>query len=84
MSRSLFTGKYYLKIWSNPGIQDRPVEKIIVHEKYNAQTFSYDLAILKLIKPAEITDFVRPICLWAGPSNLELLVAQVGKFTLYI
>lgn len=68
-----------MKIWSNPGIQDRPVEKIIVHEKYNAQTFSYDLAIMKLIKPADITDFVRPVCLWEGTTTLETVVGKLGK-----
>lgn len=68
-----------MKIWSNPGIQDRAVEKIIVHEKYNAQTFSYDLAIIKLIRPAKITDFVRPVCLWEGAVNLETVVGKLGK-----
>nr|XP_023012927.1 uncharacterized protein LOC111502961 [Leptinotarsa decemlineata] len=74
----VYLGKYYLKIWSNPGIQDKNVEKIIVHPKYNSQTFSFDIAILKLSSPAKITDYVRPICLWNEQTDLGVVVGKAG------
>lgn len=72
-------GKFYLKTWSNPGIQDKQVKKIIVHPKYNSQTFSHDIAILKLISAVDITDYVRPVCLWEGPIGLESVIGKQGR-----
>ncbi|CAH1111806.1 unnamed protein product [Psylliodes chrysocephalus] len=74
----VYLGKYYLKVWSNPGIQDRQIEKIIVHQRYNSHTFSNDIAILKLNQPADITDFVRPVCLWNELNHLESVIAKQG------
>ncbi|KAJ8963550.1 hypothetical protein NQ314_005555 [Rhamnusium bicolor] len=74
----VYLGRFYLKTWSNPGIQDKHVGKIIVHPKYSAQTFSNDLAILKLTTPADITDYVRPICLWEEQISLEMVVGKQG------
>ncbi|KAJ8956093.1 hypothetical protein NQ318_016546 [Aromia moschata] len=75
----IYLGKHYLKTWSNPGsIQDRQVEKIIVHPKYSAQSFSNDLAILKLSSPAKISNYVRPICLWEDSVQLETVIGKQG------
>ncbi|CAG9770447.1 unnamed protein product [Ceutorhynchus assimilis] len=75
----IYLGKFYLQVWRSPGIQDKRVDKIMVHSKYNPQSFSNDIAILKLTEPAEITSYVRPVCLWEGQSNLEFVVNQMGS-----
>ncbi|XP_050502493.1 serine protease gd-like isoform X1 [Diabrotica virgifera virgifera] len=77
-SLMVYLGKYYLKVWSNAGIQDRQIEKIIVHQNYNSRTFNHDIAILKLIEPAEITNYVRPACLWEDNTSLESVIGRQG------
>ncbi|XP_030754650.1 prostasin-like [Sitophilus oryzae] len=77
----IYLGKYYLRVWSNPGIQYRKVESIIVHPKFNPMSFSNDIAVLKLSKRAEFTDYVRPICLWEGNNQLDRVVDHIGTVT---
>uniref|UniRef100_A0AAR5PRL4 Peptidase S1 domain-containing protein n=1 Tax=Dendroctonus ponderosae TaxID=77166 RepID=A0AAR5PRL4_DENPD len=74
----VYLGKFYLRIWKTPGIQDKRVDSITVHPKYNPHTFGNDVAVVKLAEPAELTNYVRPICLWEGNSKLDLLVDQLG------
>ncbi|RZC34687.1 limulus clotting factor C-like [Asbolus verrucosus] len=74
----VYLGKYYLKRWSNAGIQDKHVSKITVHPKYNAQTFNNDIAVIKLASPVEITNYVRPVCLWDEGLNLQAVVSKAG------
>ncbi|KAJ8963549.1 hypothetical protein NQ314_005554 [Rhamnusium bicolor] len=74
----VYLGKYYLKTWSSSAIQDKHVEKIIVHPNYSSQTYSNDLAILKLTTAADITDYVRPICLWEDQTSLEAVIGKQG------
>lgn len=47
--------------------------------EYNATSFFNDIAILKLVKEINFTDYVRPCCLWDGTSDLESIVDQAGK-----
>ncbi|KAI4455114.1 serine protease gd n-terminus [Holotrichia oblita] len=74
----VYLGKYYLKKWSNPGVQDHQVSKIIRHPQYDSKTYSNDIAVIKLSQPAEFTDFVRPICLWEGARDFNPLVGKFG------
>ncbi|XP_050308922.1 chymotrypsin-like elastase family member 2A [Anthonomus grandis grandis] len=74
----VYVGKFYLRTWRSPGIQDRRVDKIIIHPKYNPQVFGNDIAVLKLTEPAQLTSYVRPVCLWQGSNQLELVVNQTG------
>ncbi|XP_065167498.1 uncharacterized protein [Atheta coriaria] len=74
----VYLGKYYLKKWSNPGIQDSQVAAILPHPEYNSQTYANDIAILKLLNPATFSDFVRPICLWGDGQDLEGVLNKPG------
>ncbi|KRT86291.1 Trypsin, partial [Oryctes borbonicus] len=74
----VYLGKYYLKKWSNPGIQDHQVSRITRHPQYDSKTYSNDVAVLKLSHPAEFTDFVRPVCLWEGSKDFNQLVGKFG------
>ncbi|XP_021713120.1 serine protease 7 [Aedes aegypti] len=47
-----------------PPPQDIPIQQIIRHPKHNKPRLANDLALLKLLNPANITTpFVRPICI---------------------
>ncbi|KAJ3653082.1 hypothetical protein Zmor_018999 [Zophobas morio] len=74
----VYLGKYYLKRWSNPGIQDKHVEKITIHPKYNAQIFTNDIAVLKVASPVDVTNYVRPVCLWDEDTRLNAVTNRVG------
>ncbi|XP_075135100.1 transmembrane protease serine 5 [Leptodactylus fuscus] len=39
------------------------VEKIIYHQKYHDRTHDYDIALMKLEKPLNYSDSIRPVCL---------------------
>ncbi|CAN2388265.1 Transmembrane protease serine, partial [Pristimantis euphronides] len=39
------------------------VEKIIYHQKYDDRTHDYDIALMKLEKPLNYSDSIRPVCL---------------------
>nr|CAA41441.2 preproacrosin [Rattus sp.] len=43
--------------------QERYVQKIVIHEKYNAVTEGNDIALLKVTPPVTCGDFVGPGCL---------------------
>lgn len=74
----LYFGKYYLRRWSNPGIQDRQVTSIIKHPEYNGNTYSNDIALLKVGKEIEFNDYVRPLCLWEGSDDVGHVVDKLG------
>lgn len=59
-------------------IQDRDVSDIIVHRDYNNTIFHNDIALLKLGRPADITNYVRPVCLWEGNTDLNNVLDQLG------
>lgn len=45
------------------------IEKWILHENYNHDTTSHDIALLKLSQTPVVNDFVKPICL-GQPTNI--------------
>lgn len=73
----VYLGKYSLKTFGSE-TQDRDVETIRIHPEFNSSTFYNDIAILKLSRSVEITDYVRPVCLWEGDTNLEYLINKEG------
>ncbi|XP_029935278.1 transmembrane protease serine 7 [Myripristis murdjan] len=48
------------------------IQRIVVHEYYNARTFDYDVALLQLKKawPASLRPLVQPVCLPAPSQTL--------------
>ncbi|XP_031208917.1 acrosin isoform X2 [Mastomys coucha] len=53
--------------------QERFVQKIVIHEKYNAVTEGNDIALLKITPPVICGDFIGPSCLphfKAGPPQI--------------
>ncbi|XP_061631959.1 suppressor of tumorigenicity 14 protein homolog [Phyllopteryx taeniolatus] len=50
-------------------VQRRSVKTIVSHPDYNQMTFDYDIALLELSEPLDLTDTIQPICLPA-PSHV--------------
>ncbi|EGW14543.1 Acrosin [Cricetulus griseus] len=54
-------------------LQERYVQKIVIHEKYNVVTEGNDIALLKITPPVACGDFIGPGCLphfKAGPPKI--------------
>ncbi|CAG9831457.1 unnamed protein product [Diabrotica balteata] len=73
----VYFGKYNLRTFG-PETQDRDVSQITIHPNFNSSMFFNDIAIIKLSRPVEITDYVRPVCLWEDDTNLESIVNKDG------
>lgn len=74
----VFLGKYHLRKFSSKGIQNIQVQRIIMHPEYNYKTYVNDIAMIHLARPAEYTDYVRPVCLWSENVDLESVVHKEG------
>ncbi|XP_018571193.1 limulus clotting factor C-like isoform X1 [Anoplophora glabripennis] len=74
---SIGLGKYDLKTYEE-NFQHVGLLNIFVHPKYNPWKSYNDIAVLKLSSPVQITDYVRPSCLWDGDSNLENIIGREG------
>lgn len=48
-------------------VQDFKPQSITFHERYNNPRFKNDIAIIRLDRPADLNEFVLPICLVRGP-----------------
>ncbi|KAI4455190.1 modular serine protease [Holotrichia oblita] len=77
----IYLGKYYLNRWSNPGMQTHPVSTIMRHPQYNSANYANDIAVMKLLLPVEFTNFVRPICLWEGDTDISNVVGKSGEMS---
>ena len=47
------------------------IKKIILHEKYNKDTFDYDIALLRLEEPVTLSRLIRPICIPKNNNNYK-------------
>ncbi|XP_063907885.1 serine protease easter-like isoform X2 [Zophobas morio] len=56
---------------------DREVEKVVVHENYKLPGHHDDIALVRLKKEVEFSDFVQPLCL--PMTTQELTRSYVGK-----
>ncbi|KAJ8963548.1 hypothetical protein NQ314_005553, partial [Rhamnusium bicolor] len=59
-------------------VQDRDVSEIFVHPEYNYSVYFNDIAVLKLARPVELTNFVQPCCLWDEDTDIENLIDKQG------
>lgn len=60
-----------------------PIAEIIVHENYVPNLLPNDIALIRLERPVNFSDFIRPICLPFGlelkEMNLKYIVAGFGQ-----
>lgn len=63
-----------------PQFQSRRGKEIYVHENYNASSFNNTIALIELDRPVDISDYVRPICLWNDDNGkFEKIIGRIGK-----
>lgn len=74
----IILGKYYLNRFSNPGIQTHKLSAVLPHPEFSTQSFKNDIALLKLSKSADYTNYVRPICLWSSTDDFNQVVNERG------
>lgn len=63
----------------NSNVQKHLVSKLYVHDNYNETIFYNDIGLMKLQRDVVFNDYVRPICLWEGENNINLLTQRYGK-----
>ncbi|XP_056612602.1 chymotrypsin-like protease CTRL-1 [Triplophysa dalaica] len=51
-------------------VQIKKIAKVIVHPRFNKETFSNDVALLRLSSPAQITSRVSPVKLVSSSTNI--------------
>lgn len=73
----IYLGKYNL-YKQDGGVQNAGIVKIIIHPEYNASYLHNDVAILQLQRPAEITEYVRTVCLWQEDIDLNSIINRLG------
>ncbi|CAH2002623.1 unnamed protein product [Acanthoscelides obtectus] len=72
-------GKLNIQEWTySPGEKIIAPKSITVHPDYISSHSDADIAVLELIERIEFTTTIRPICLWSGPTNLEVVVGKLG------
>ncbi len=57
--------------WSS-NHQRQLVANIYVHPEYNTETHNFDVALLRLTDPIDITDYARTICVPTTDMNFEV------------
>ncbi|XP_065335821.1 uncharacterized protein LOC135936798 [Cloeon dipterum] len=82
-------GMYNRTVFNSTEIQIKTPSRLKVHPKYSRGKFHYDVGLMIFDKGFELTDHVRPICLWNEDTNLDAvagksaLVAGYGYFKNY-
>nr|CAI5870312.1 unnamed protein product [Callosobruchus analis] len=72
-------GKLNIQEWTySPGEKIIAPKSITVHPDYISSHSDADIAVLELIERIEFTASIRPICLWSGPTSLEMVVGKLG------
>lgn len=74
----LYLGTTNLKHFG-PGIQVHQISQAQVHPDYNPNNLYNDIAVLKLQRPIEYTNYVRPICLWEDEVDINKLENTLGN-----
>lgn len=67
---------------SGPGQQIHQPSEIKIHSNYDPKTLFNDIGLVKLQRDAAFTDYVRPICLWEGDTDITRIHNQLGIIVL--
>ncbi|GLV34384.1 Serine-peptidase 212 [Carabus blaptoides fortunei] len=75
----LYFGKTLLDRWPVSETQEAQASRITIHPAYNTSNLHNDLAVITLARPIQITNYVRPICLWFSESlSIDNLMDKMG------
>lgn len=72
-----FSGINKLREW-NPDIQIHFASDLIVHPNYNETTFSNDIGLVRLLRKAQFSKTIWPICLWDNGDDIAALYGKLG------
>lgn len=72
-------GRYNLNNWQEKNTQNSKVKEIYIHPEYkNYNSAHGDLALFILQDKIKMNSIIQPLCLWSGPTNLEMIVHHPG------
>ncbi|KAJ8712773.1 hypothetical protein PYW08_008077 [Mythimna loreyi] len=71
-------GVHNLNDWSDDVTVTRALQAATIHEAYNPLTLQNDILVLTLDKSVKFNQYIRPACLWAGNTDLSLIVGKFG------
>lgn len=72
-------GRFNLHQFRERGTVNREVRSYNVHPDYSyALTGDSDIAVMTLRNTVDFSIFIRPICLWSGPPNLQNVINRMG------
>lgn len=76
----IFLGRYNIMKWMEEGSQLNEVASIFVHNEYMKKeaSFDADVAVVLLKTRVQYNEYIRPICLWDEPSNINELEGTEG------
>lgn len=73
-------GVHNIQDWTEETSVTKSVLNIKIHEQYDVGAIlNNDIAVLTLGTPVTFTDYIRPVCLWTGDSDLELVVGKIAS-----
>ncbi|KAJ8958022.1 hypothetical protein NQ318_002026 [Aromia moschata] len=75
----IILGKMNIQKWV-PANGEKMIEPetIHIHPDYDSMSSDADIAVLVLSESVQFTKYVRPLCLWDGDMDLNLVVEQQG------
>lgn len=59
-------------------------ESVVVHPDYEAFNSDADIAVIILSQDITFNKFVRPLCLWNGPTDLDKIVGKYMHYLVFI
>lgn len=76
----LFIGKHNLIQWNEEGFEKKGAKNFKIHPDWNPNDIKYDadIALIEMESAVPYSKFIRPICLWSGPSEINQIVGQTG------
>ncbi|XP_059611560.1 chymotrypsin-C-like [Phlebotomus argentipes] len=65
-------GKYHLNV-ADDSAKEFTVFSVIPHPRYDTSLLSNDIALLRLSREIQYSDYIQPICLWTSNTSLSQL-----------
>lgn len=76
----VFLGRHNLKSWNEDGSLAAPCDDIFIHPGYdsNLKNYDADIAVIVLKNDVSFSKYIRPACMWSGPTSLDYVVGERG------
>lgn len=77
----LFIGRFNIMNWMEEGSVVSEPSQIIIHSDYmkdNTLSYDADIAMIFLKQSLTFTEYIRPVCLWSGATNIGEVEGRDG------